>query len=132
MVDIFNKIMKNKLNNTIELLEQSLKYTDSNNYQQEELRANIIRAINEAKYVNKKQLIKTAKKENTTILDKWQLDLKTNKLINPRQQKIAISALDKLIESERQKLENLEHRKNTTDAKILPQKDSQNMGMFFD
>lgn len=120
-------IVKTNVNKVIQLLEEALKNISPQENTSHDMKLHIVRAINEANYVRNKK-VRVAKKEQSTVRERWELDLQKQILINPKQQKFAINALDALINAEQQKLDELTNRKNNQNANISQYPDNKNVG----
>jgi hypothetical protein len=115
--------MKPNLNKTIGLLEQALRDIGPDENQAREVRLHILRALNEARYLMKRQAINAAKKDQLNVWNQWKLDLERNVVVDPRHQKLAVNLIDGMIDAEQQKLSGITDKKDSG----VDQKDSQTL-----
>jgi hypothetical protein len=106
------------LDQTVALLEKALQSIGPERMATHDVRMHISRALNEARHALKKENRRAAKQDDTTPLERWQLDIATQSLISPQQQKLAVSAIDKLINAEQKKLDDLESRAHGKDTPL--------------
>lgn len=109
------------LNKTIGLLEQALKDISPDENKTHDVRLHIVRALNEARHLMKKQAGKADQSDQLSPWERWRLDLESGRLIDPKQQKLAVNLLDSLINAEQQKLDDLASRKKQQDDSISQQ-----------
>jgi len=109
------------LHRTIGLLEKALQDIGPDNNRARDVRLHIMRALNEARHLTKRQEVRAAKTDQTTPWDQWRkrLDLETGRLVSDYDQKLAVNILDNMISAEQQKLDDLADRKKKDDT--IPQ-----------
>ncbi len=109
--------MKN-VKDSRELLEKALRQLPTDSHSVTNLRVAIRRAINEAYAIEHKQNKKSSSHAMTPH-EQWQLDLQTSTLISPKQQKQAVSLIDKMIKEQQKIIEDLNKKKVVDDDKDM-------------